>query len=81
MSSLTLLNPRLVINDAVSVGCPSSREGWKSFQFHIMKFHTLPTTKVIFLLRRFSWNGCQWGYPGGHHGAAEGFTLLPRENC
>jgi hypothetical protein len=47
------------IEGEVSVGCPSpssspSGEEWKSFQFHIRKFETLDTKRIITLHHRNS---------------------------
>ena len=60
----------------MSVGCPPSREGWKSFLFLFYDFANLSTTRNHYVASpKFTCKGHQWElwiYPGGHSEAAEG---------
>ena len=64
------------IQGKVSVGCPPSREGWKSFMFHFHDFTNLATTRNHYVPSpEFTCNGHQWQlriYPGGNSEAADG---------
>ena len=64
------------INAKVSIGCPTPREGWSSFQFNVKAFKDLATTKNYYVeTPEFSCNGHDWMlciYPGGEEDADEG---------
>jgi len=65
-----------VKNAKVSMGCPTPREGWQSFQFNVKNFRDLTTTKNHYVKTpEFSCNGHDWFliiYPGGRNDAPEG---------
>jgi speckle-type POZ protein len=65
-----------IIKDAkVSMGCPTPREGWTSYQFNLKNFKDLTTRNGDYVeTPDFSCNGHDWSlriYPGGNDGVAE----------
>ncbi len=67
-------------NAVVSIGCPTPREGWTSYQFNLKNFGDLTTTKNHRVLTTlFSCNKHDWRlniYPGGDDEATEGYVSI-----